>query len=197
MWTLVSGKKKNAKRRFTPVRAEAAKPSAENPYMLRSPPIAGPIINPAPWAAPTLPIPFALSFSVVMSEMYAWAKADSVAIPAVIRERRSKRNELAKAKIMKLNKEDNIDIIITGRLPILSDRRPRSGANMNCIKENEPIRSPRAKAPAPAVSGWKGKIGMIIPYPIMSMNVVITTTEEGEIPSLRCMLSFWSTFLPM
>ena len=76
-----------------------------------------------------------------------------MAIPAVIRERRSKRNESAKAKIMKLMREENMDMRITGRLPILSDSRPKSGANMNCIKENEPINNPRAKAPAPTVSG--------------------------------------------
>jgi len=37
--------------------------------MLRIPPIAGPIMNPAPCAAVTLPIPEARSFSVVMSAM--------------------------------------------------------------------------------------------------------------------------------
>ena len=121
--------------------------------MLRKPPSAGPIMNPAPWAAPTLPSPLVRSFSVVISAMYAWATAASVAIPAVIRERRSIGNESAKAKKMKLIVEKNMDKRMTGLLPTLSDNRPKRGENMNYIREKEPIRSPRAKAPAPTVSG--------------------------------------------
>jgi len=109
--------------------------------------------------------------------MYAWATADSVAIPAVIRERRSKGKEFARANTMKLMAEKNMDKRITGLRPTLSDNRPKRGEKMNCIRENEPIRMPRAKAPAPTVSGWKGKMGIIMPNPIMSMNVVITITK--------------------
>ena len=56
-------------------------------------------MNPAPWAAVTLPIPEARSFSVVISAMYAWATAVSVAMPAITRERRSKRKDSANPKI--------------------------------------------------------------------------------------------------
>jgi len=95
----------------------------------------------------------------------------------VIREKRSIGKEFARANTMKLMAEKNMDTRITGRLPTLSDNRPKRGEKMNCIKENEPIRRPRAKAPAPTVSGWNGKRGMIMPNPIMSMNVVITITK--------------------
>ena len=61
--------------------------------------------------------------------------------------------EFARAKTMKLMVEENMDKRITGLLPTLSDNRPKRGENMNCIRENEPIRSPRAKAPAATVSG--------------------------------------------
>jgi len=71
----------------------------------------------------------------------------------VIREIRSIVNEFARAKTMKLMAEEKMDKRITGRLHTLSDKRPRRGENMNCIRENEPIRSPRAKAPAATVSG--------------------------------------------
>ena len=67
---------------------------------------------------------------------------------------------------------------------------------MNYIKENDQIKIPRANAPAPTVSGWKGRIVIIMPNPIMSMNVVIKITKEAEIPSLRKMCSF-DSMLPL
>jgi hypothetical protein len=93
---------------------------------------------------------------------------------------------------MKLMTEENMDMRITGLLPTLSDSRPKRGEKMNCIRENEPIKTPKAKAPAPTVSGWKGKTGMTMPNPIMSMNVVMTITKEGETLSLLCLLCLGS-----
>jgi hypothetical protein len=81
-----------------------------------------------------------------------------------------------------------MDIKITGRRPSLSEIRPRMGENKNCINEKEPIKTPRAKAPALASSGWKGKTGITMPNPIMSMKVVMTITKIGETPNLR---DFW------
>jgi hypothetical protein len=71
----------------------------------------------------------------------------------VIRDNKSNTNEFANAKRMKLMTEEKMDIRIIGLLPTLSDSRPNIGENMNCIKEKDPIRIPRAKAPDPTVSG--------------------------------------------
>ena len=93
------------------------------------------------------------------------------------------------AKTMKLTADENMDKRMTCLLPNLSDRRPRIGENMNCIRENEPIRIPSAMAPASTVSGWKGRRGITIPKPIMSINVVMKITKDGEILNLVCLLS--------
>jgi hypothetical protein len=102
-----------------------------------------------------------------------------------MRESRSTINEFAKANRTKLITEEKMEIKITGLLPSLSETRPRIGENRNCINENEPIKIPRAKAPASASSGWKGKTGITMPNPIMSMKVVMTITKIGEMPNLR------------
>ena len=121
--------------------------------MLNNPPKAGPMMKPAPFAAPTFPIPLVRSCSSVMSAMYAWATPASVAIPAAILDNKRKAKESANAKMIKLTAEDKIDNKITGLRPTLSDNRPRMGENMNCIKEKEPTSIPRARAPASTVCG--------------------------------------------
>ena len=108
-----------------------------------------------------------------------------MAIPAVIRESKSITKEFARANRTKLTTEQKMDIKITGRRPSLSEIRPRIGENKNCINEKEPIKTPRAKAPALASSGWKGKTGITMPNPIMSMKVVMTITKIGVTPNLR------------
>lgn len=107
-------------------------------------------MKPAPCAAPTLPIPDALSLLLVMSAMCAWATAVSVANPAAIRDKRSMRKELASAKRRKLAVEVKMDIIRIGFLPMLSDILPNIGEKVNCINENEATKIPNAADPA-----WK------------------------------------------
>ena len=51
---------------------------------------------------------------------------------------------------MKLAIEIRMDSRRAGLLPTLSDTLPSMGANMNCIKENEATRTPKAVDPA-----WK------------------------------------------
>lgn len=48
VWPIDSGRKKNTNRKFNNVRRNAAKPGAQYPYGTKNPPIADPIMKPAP-----------------------------------------------------------------------------------------------------------------------------------------------------
>ena len=58
---------------------------------------------------------------------------------------------------MKLMTEENMDMRITGLLPTLSDSRPKRGEKMNCIRENEPIETPKDKVLPQQFQGGKAK----------------------------------------
>jgi len=148
--------------------------------MLKSPPIAGPIINPAPCAAPSFPISVVRSVLLVISAMYAWATAVSVAMPATSLEIKSSRNELANANSPKPVTDIKTDNRRIGFLPTLSEAFPSIGEKINCINEKDAIRIPNATEPACKESAIKGKSGTIIPNPVASINSVIIKISLGD-----------------
>jgi hypothetical protein len=90
---------------------------------------------------------------------------------------------LASAKRRQLAREVRRDINRTGFLPTLSDILPSTGEKMNCIKANEANKTLSTADPALKVSAKKGKRGKIIPKPVASMKIVITTIMIGENPN--------------
>ena len=61
-------------------------------------------------------------------------------------------------------------MIRTGRLPYLSESRPRIGPKKNWKREKEAMMAPTRIVPPPTLVTSSGKIGMTIPNPIRSIK---------------------------
>src|SRR5688572_26558869 len=145
-----SGKRNQAAMKLPKQSAEDTHIGADGPRWVRTPPIAGPKINPSPNAAPTIPMPRARFSAVVISATYACAVGIfAPAIPPTIRAAKISANELARASERYEMHEPSSPIRMMGRRPIRSDQRPQIGANTNCISEYTVLSMPTVNAFAP------------------------------------------------
>lgn len=128
--------------------------------------IAGPKTNPNPKDAPIMPNPFARSAGVVVSEITAEATDIFPAVrPSNPRARKRKNALGAKACIKNDMTVPIMEIIRSGLLPYLSDKRPMNGVARKEQIEKIEKRSPFWKSERPKCLEYEYRIGITIPYP--------------------------------
>lgn len=143
--------------------------------------IAGPTTNPNPKDAPIIPNPFARSSGLVVSEITADATEIFPAVnPSNPRAKNKKMALGANACIKNEITVPTIEIIRSGRLPYLSEKRPITGVAMNEQTEKMENNMPFWKSESPKCLEYEYKIGITMPYP-----KAFTTAISAMITKLR------------
>ena len=142
-------------------------------------PMAGPMTNPTPKAAPRRPMRRARCDGGDTSPTAAWA-TDTDAPDTPSRMRPRKRIQIDPATPVSndpraVPKSDRSRI---GLRPNRSLRRPHTGAKISWASENDADSTPISAAPTPKRSAYCGRIGRTIPNPMRSMATVVQMTPN-------------------
>lgn len=133
-----------------------------------NPPTPGPKIKPKPIHIPTKPMYFVRSSLVVMSAtilVVAVYNAPEAAPPIILLIYKIGKLSMNKPNMRKLNANVDKPPINNGRRPILSDKRPKNGADKKLAKEYMASKSPICIVLTPSWLTSSGITGMIILKP--------------------------------